>query len=417
MSAAGDSGLRRPFHVMAKPMGARCNLGCRYCYYLEKERAFYPAARVPRMDDRTLEGFIRAYIDAQPAEGDITFAWQGGEPTLLGLETFRRIVAWQRGHAPGRRIHNSLQTNGTLLDDAWGAFLREENFLVGISIDGPRLLHDPYRVDAAGHATWEKVRRGLRILRRHQVEFNTLTVVHRRNCRQPEEIYGFLLSEGARHLQFIPLVERKATPAELAAGLHHGAPDSTRLTPAADAAGAVSNESVPAGRFGAFLNAVFDRWVRHDVGRVFVQQFDSALSAWVGAGPTMCVFSERCGRALALEHDGGVYSCDHYVYPEHRFGVIPADSLAALANSPAAARLGEEKARLSSACLGCRHRFACHGDCPKHRFIAAPADGAPLSYLCGDYHAFFSHVAPTMERMAALLRAGRAPAEIMAGAR
>lgn len=400
---------------MAKPIGARCNLACKYCYYLEKERAFYPGAGVPRMSDATLERFIRDYIAAQPPDAEIDFAWQGGEPTLLGLETFRRIVAWQRAYAPGRVVNNALQTNGTLLDDAWGKFLRAENFLVGISLDGLRHLHDPYRIDAGGRPTWEKVMRGLRVLRRHRVEFNTLTVVHRRNSRHASAIYDFLVGEGSRHLQFIPLVERRPTAADTARGLHHAAPDASRLVSPAEAAAAVSGETVPPGRFGAFLNEIFDHWVRRDVGRVFVQQFDSALSACAGAGATLCVFQERCGRALALEHDGNLYSCDHYVYPAHVLGNIATASptaLAELANSPAVARLGEQKAALSARCRACPVLRYCHGDCPKHRFVAAPGDGAPLSYLCDDYLAFFRHINPTMERMTVLLRAGRSPSEI-----
>lgn len=418
MSALAPHAFRHPFHVMAKPMGARCNLACKYCYYLEKERAFYPETGVPRMSDATLERFIRDYIDAQPPTGEIHFAWQGGEPTLLGLETFRRIVAWQRAYAPGRVVQNALQTNGTLLDDAWGDFLHTENFLVGISIDGPRHLHDPYRIDAGGRPTWEKVMRGLRVLRRHKVEFNTLTVVHRRNCRHASVIYDFLVSEGSRHLQFIPLVERRPTAADSACGLHHAAPDETRLVSPGEAADAVSGETVPSGRFGAFLIEIFDRWVRRDVGRVYVQQFESAFSAQVGAGTTMCVFQQRCGRALAIEHDGTVYSCDHYVYPEHALGNIASaspHSLAALANSPAADRLGDLKADLSARCRSCPVLACCHGDCPKHRFVAAPGDGKPLSYLCDDYLALFTHLQPAMQRMASLLRAGRAPAEIMRG--
>ncbi len=257
--------------------------------------------------------------------------------------------------------------------------------------------------------------RGLRVLGRHKVEFNTLTVVHRRNCRHASVIYDFLLEQGSRHLQFIPLVERRPTPADSACGLHHAAPDETHLVAPEEASEAVSGETAPPGRFGAFLNEIFDRWVRRDVGRVFVQQFDSALSSCVGAGPTTCVFQERCGRALALEHDGTLYSCDHYVYPGHALGNIASaspTSLAELANSPAAAHLGYLKADLPARCRACAVLRYCNGDCPKHRFVRAPGDGKPLSYLCEDYLAFFRHIDPVMGRMTALLRAGRAPAEI-----
>lgn len=410
-----DDALRRPFHVMAKPIGARCNLECRYCYYLEKERAFYPDAGVPRMDDATLEAFVRDHIAAQPVDAEIHFAWQGGEPTLLGLDTFRRIVAWQRHHGPGRVIHNALQTNGTLLDDDWGGFLHEEKFLVGISLDGPRALHDAYRLDRGGRPTWEKVMAGLRVLRRHRVEFNTLTVVHRRNCRHPREVYDFLVSSGARHLQFIPLVERRADARDAARGLSHAVPGDPLHPPvsSAEAEFAASPHSLPPGRHGQFLRTLFDHWVRRDVGRVFVQQFESALNAWAVGEPTVCAHARRCGRAFALEHDGELYACDHYVYPGFSLGNLNRAPLARLANGAAADRFGAAKENLPARCVACPVRFACNGDCPKHRFVRAAEGEAPVSYLCGDYGRFFRHIDPAMRAMVALLAAGRPAAEIM----
>lgn len=408
--------LRRPFHVMVKPMGARCNLECRYCYYLEKERAFYPGPGVPRMDDATLEAFIRDHIAAQPADApEIIFAWQGGEPTLLGLETFRRIVSWQKHYGPGRVINNALQTNGTLLTDEWAEFLHAEKFLVGISIDGPRAMHDAYRLDAGGRPTWDRVMEGLRLLRRHRIEFNTLTVVHRRNCRHPREVYDFLVQSGSRHLQFIPLVERRAEACDTARGLDHAAPGDPHRAPvpSGESEFAASPQSLPPGRYGQFLRTMFDHWVRRDVGRVYVQQFESALSAWMGHGPTVCAHTRKCGRAFALEHDGELYACDHYVYPGFSLGNIGRAPLASLANGAAADRFGAAKEHLPSRCLACPVRFACNGDCPKHRFVRAGEGGPPVSYLCGDYGRFFKHIAPAMDQMVALLRAGRAPAEIM----
>lgn len=404
-----------PFHVMTKPIGARCNLECRYCYYLEKEPLLYPDQGVPRMDDETLECFVRDYIAAQPPGADVVFAWQGGEPTLLGLDFFKRAVALQKHYAGSRKIQNAFQTNGTLLDDKWAAFFRAEDFLIGISFDGPGRLHDQYRVDRSGRPTWDKVRAGLSALRRHGVAFNTLTVVNRRNCNHALDVYRFLVDAGSRHLQFIPLVERRPRAADLDRHLAHSAPPTgpQDLVAPENIAESVTPECAPPGGFGKFLRTIFDHWVRHDVGRVFVQQFDSTLSAVYGMGPTVCVHQPRCGRALALEHNGNLYACDHYVYPEYRLGNIRETPIAELANGPAAARLGDLKADLSEQCRKCPVRFACNGDCPKHRFVSTGLGRPGLSYLCEDYHGFFTHVQPAMRAMAELLKMGRAPSEIM----
>lgn len=405
----------RPFQLVAAPVGARCNLACKYCHYLEKERSLHPGGGPSRMDDCTLESFIRDYIAAQPADTEIHFSWQGGEPTLLGLETFRRIVSWQRHYAPDRVIRNALQTNGTLLDDAWGEFLAAENFLVGLSLDGPREMHDAFRLDAGDRPTWDRVMAGLKILRRHRVEFHTLTVVHRRNVRQPREVYDFLVHSGARRLQFIPLVERRADADETARGLRHGEPTCLpeHLVPAPEAEFFASAQSLPPGRFGQFLRTVFDHWVRRDVGRVFVQSFESALAAWAGAGPTQCAHTRRCGRAFALEHDGEVYGCDHYVYPGFSLGNLHRAPLAKIVEGAAAARFAAAKEDLPARCLACPVRFACNGDCPKHRFVRTAPGEPPVSYLCSDYGRFFRHIDPAMRAMTDLLRAGRPPAEIM----
>ena len=423
-AAATDSSSRpagspwaRPFHVMAKPAGARCNLACSYCFYLEKEPAYYPGAGVPRMSEATLDAYIRDYIASQPGE-EVTFTWQGGEPTLLGLEFYQRVVELQQHYAAGRRIANALQTNGALLDDAWGTFLARHGFLVGLSLDGPRALHDAYRVDRGGRPTWAKVMRGLRTLKRHRVPFNTLTVVHRRNYRQARDVYEFLVAEGSRFLQFIPLVERRARPADTAVRLDHAPPPAGPgdLVPPECAAEAAATECVPREGYGEFLCTVFDLWVRRDVGRVSVQQFDAALSAWSGLGPGLCIFAERCGRALALEHNGDVYACDHYVYPAYRLGNLHATPLADLGNGPAAARFGDAKADLPRVCRECPVRFACNGDCPKHRFVRAGAGEPGVSYLCPSYLRYFTHIGPAMQRMAALLQIGRPAADILGGA-
>ena len=399
---------------MAKPIGARCNLECTYCFYLEKEPALYPGAGVARMSEATLERFVRDYIAAQPG-GEVVFAWQGGEPTLMGVAFFQRAVALQRRYAGGRQVSNALQTNGTLLDDEWGEFLAREKFLVGLSLDGPRLLHDPYRVDRGGRPTWERVMQGLRLLKRHCVQFNTLTVLHRRNVRQPVEVYEFLREHGSGFMQFIPLVERRPEPAEAARGLEHGAPRSAggSLVPRERLEKTMAAECPPPEGVGEFLTKVFDHWVRRDVGRIFVQTFDVALSAWMGQGAPLCVFQETCGRALALEHNGDVYTCDHFVYPEHRLGNLHTTSLADIGHGAAAEKFGAAKATLPRVCRECPVRFVCNGDCPKHRFVS-PGEGEPgVSYLCPSYLRFFTHIGPKMEQMAALLRAGRAPAEVM----
>ncbi len=395
-----------PFHVMAKPTGALCNLGCRYCYYLEKER-LYPAGEAFRMSPAVLEAFVRQHIAAQPGP-EVAFTWQGGEPTLLGLDFFRQVVRLQREHAGARRVTNALQTNGTLLDDAWCAFLAEEGFLVGLSLDGPKRLHDAVRPDKGGHATFDKVLRGLALLRKHGTPFNTLTVVSSVNSGSPLEVYGFLKEVGSTHLQFIPLVERHPDAPARALGLDlAGPPEFSPSSP-------VTPETVTGEAYGAFLLAVFDEWVRHDVGRVFVQLFDVTLAGWAGLEPPLCVFRETCGDALVLEHDGSLFSCDHYVYPAHRLGSILETPLEELARGPAQAAFGQaKKDALPAYCRACEVRFLCNGECPKHRFLAAP-DGEPgLNWLCAGYKAFFTRTAPHFQAMAELLRRERAPAEIM----
>jgi len=401
---------------MAKPMGARCNLGCKYCFYLEKEPAYYPDAGVPRMSDGTLEAYIRDYLASQPGV-EVNFAWQGGEPTLMGLKFFETVVLLQDRYAAGRHVTNSFQTNGVLLDDAWGEFLARHGFLVGISIDGPRELHDAYRVDKGGRPTWASVMRGIRVLKRHRVQFNTLTVIHRRNYRQPAKVYDFLQEEGSGYIQFIPLVERRARPADREAHLDHAAPPTNAddLVPPDQAMEAAAPECPPREGYGDFLCTAFDRWVKRDVGRVFVQQFDVALNSWCGLSAGMCVFEERCGRSLALEHNGDVYACDHFVFPAYRLGNLHATPLADIGNGAQAAQFGEAKAKLPQICRECPVRFACNGDCPKHRFVSAADNEPGVSYLCPSYLKFFSHIDPAMRRMAALIRSGRTASEIMRG--
>lgn len=401
----GQSGAR-PFQVMAKPIGPRCNLDCGYCYYLDKA-AMYPAERRFRMTDAVLERFVAEYIAAQVAAGapEVWFVWQGGEPTMLGLGYFERIVELQaRFRTGGRPIRNALQTNGTLLTEAWARFLRRRDFLVGLSLDGPPALHDDHRRDPRGGATADRVLAALSLLRAHQVEFNVLTVVHRDNARRPLEIYRFLREQGVAFMQFIPAVERRAPGGGLA-----GPPTGPDLVPS------VTPWSVRPDDYGAFLSAIFDEWVRRDVGRVFVQLFDVLLGLWVGGPAALCVFGETCGEALVLEHNGDLYACDHYVYPEHRLGNIMERSLAELAASACQRRFGEDKRRtLPDSCLGCRYRFACNGGCPKHRFLTDPAGGSRgLNYLCAANRRFLDHAAPLFDAMADLVRRGAPAAAIM----
>lgn len=390
--------VRAPFHLLAKPSGPACNLDCSYCFYLKKN-ALFASASPRRMSDAVLEVFVREYIASQDT-AEISFAWQGGEPTLLGVPFFEKVVALQRTHAGGKRITNALQTNGTLLDDTWGRFLREHGFLVGLSLDGPRALHDRHRRDKNDGPTFDRVMAGLEVLQRHGVDYNLLTVVSSTNALHAAAVYSFLKHTGARFLQFIPLVERAVAPADDLAAV----PECGVATP----------ESVRPEQFGAFLSTVFDTWVQRDVGRVHVQAFDVALGQWLGLGSSLCVHAEECGTALAIEHNGDVYSCDHYVYASHRRGNIMTTPLGEIVWSDAQRAFGRAKsATLPAACRTCEWRFACHGGCPKHRF-AVTADGEPgLNFLCAGYRQFFAHIDPAMSRLAQLVRAGRPAAEIM----
>jgi serine-type anaerobic sulfatase-maturating enzyme len=419
---------RRGFHVLTKPIGPICNLDCKYCFYLEKEK-MYPGENQWRMSDAVLEEYVRQYIQAQPGQ-EVYFAWQGGEPTLLGVDFFRKAVALQKKFAGGKAVSNALQTNGTLLDDEWCQFLAAEQFLIGLSIDGPRELHDRYRVDKGQKPTFDRVMRGLELLKRHRVEFNTLTVVHRANSQQPLEVYRFLKSIGSEFLQFIPLVERVAPQDEKALGNDFaepplpfgsaGIPAGLNASLAARLAGkdagapSVTSWSVEAEQYGRFLCAIFDEWVRRDVGSIFVQLFDVALGNWMGLGSSLCVFAEKCGEALAVEHNGDLYSCDHYVYPKYHLGNLMNQNLGEMTRSPRQIKFGDDKFdSLPQFCRRCEVRFACNGECPKHRFIKTPDGEDGLNYLCPAYKRFFNHIDPQMKTMARLLQNGEAAARIM----
>jgi uncharacterized protein len=392
------------FHIMTKPIGPICNLDCTYCFYLEKEK-LYPDTRQWKMAPEVLERYIEQYIAAQPGN-EVQFAWQGGEPTLLGLDFFRNLVDLQQRHAGGKAIHNALQTNGTLIDDEWAEFLAEQRFLVGVSIDGPRELHDCYRVDKGQAPTFDRVMRGIGKLKTHRADFNTLTVVNRQNSQYPLEVYRFLKEIGSGFMQFIPVVERKtAEPAKDGLVL---------IQPSWDRTAEVTEWSVEPMAYGMFLARIFDEWVKKDVARHYVQQFDVALESWMGMEASLCVFRKTCGAALAMEHTGDVYSCDHYVYPENKLGNVMETDLAAMAASEQQRRFGNDKRdSLPRMCRTCDVRFACNGECPKHRFAITPDGEAGLNYLCAGYKYFFHHIDPYMQFMAKELRAGRPPANIM----
>jgi uncharacterized protein len=389
------AGAPPSFHVLAKPTGAICNLDCSYCFFLSKED-LYPGSEF-RMGDDLLTQYLRQLLESHHTP-EVTVAWQGGEPTMMGLDFFRRAVDLvARLARPGQRVEHTMQTNGTLIGDQWAAFLAEHDFLVGISIDGPRDLHDAYRVDKGGRPTFDRVIRGLEVLKAHGVRWNVLTTVHRANEDHGMDVYRFLRDDlGAEFVQLIPIVERPSTG---------GIPTGDQVT----------DRSVSPDGYGRFLTEVFEEWVRRDVGTVYVQMFDSTLASFANVPGSLCVHSETCGTAVALEHNGDLYSCDHFVEPDHLLGNIGEHHLLELIASPRQRAFGEAKRdSLPAYCRSCDVRFACHGGCPKDRFTSTP-DGEPgLHYLCRSYQDFFRHVDPAMRVMTAALRSGREAAEVMA---
>lgn len=374
---------------MAKPIGPICNIDCEYCYYLDKEQLF-PTGENFRMTREGLREYIRQLIASSPGP-QVDFAWQGGEPTLLGIDFFRQAVAFQKEFRPaGWRCSNAIQTNGTLLDDAWCQFLRAEQFLVGISIDGPAPLHDAYRVDKKGAPTHARVMEGLQLLQRHQVAYNVLCTVHAANSGHPLEIYRFFKEQGVQWLQFIPIVE------------HLGGDEA-------------SARSVSGRAYGTFLSVIFDEWSRHDIGRVFVQLFEECFSVWAGRPAGLCIFQETCGLGLAMEHNGDLYACDHFVTPAHKLGNIHLVPLEELVRSEEQVQFGLAKREtLPKQCRECEVRFMCNGGCPKDRFLLT-TDGEPgLNYLCEGYRAFFNHADASLRQLVALWRRGAPPDAMMA---
>jgi uncharacterized protein len=382
---------------MAKPTGATCNLNCAYCFFLGKE-SFYPGSNF-RMSDEVMESYVRQTIEAHSAP-EVIIAWQGGEPTLMGLDFYRRAVeAAKRYRKPGAKVQHTIQTNGILLDREWCEFLRENRFLVGISLDGPRELHDAYRRDKGGHGTFDRVVKAVRLMQRAKVDFNVLCAVNAVNSEHPLAVYRFFRDElEARYLQFIPIVERINGDGRTV--LQQG--------------GRVTDRSVKPERYGQFLIEIFDEWVRHDVGGVFMQTVDAVLDSWVYGLSSLCMFRPECGEGVAMEHNGDLYSCDHFVEPGYLLGNILRTPLTELVNSERQRRFGEDKsAGLPRYCRECRFLFECHGECPKHRFLVTPDGEAGLNYLCAGLRAYFGHVDPYMRMMAGLLSQGRPASQIM----
>jgi uncharacterized protein len=401
------------FHILTKPTGAICNLDCKYCFFLSKE-TLYPGSRF-RMTDEVLEAYVRQMIEGQSGP-QISLAFQGGEPTLMGLDFFRRAVGLARKYAPpNAQIEYSLQTNGTLLNEAWCDFFHEHNFLIGLSLDGPRAMHDAYRVDKGGGPTFDRVMRAARLMQERKVEFNILCTVHAANAPHPLEVYRFFRDEvRTQFIQFIPIVER-ATQASLPIANEGWGDRREGGRPLYTQSGSlVTERSVSAEQWGEFLIAIFDEWVRRDVGTVFVQMFDAALASWVGAGPALCIFAETCGDSLALEHNGDLYACDHFVEPDYYLGNISQEHMLELVASDKQRKFGTDKRdSLPRYCRECEVRFACHGECPRNRFIQTPDGEGGLNYLCAGYKAFFKHVDRPMRIMTELLRRQQAPAGIM----
>ncbi|GMQ93331.1 MAG: anaerobic sulfatase maturase [Acidimicrobiia bacterium] len=402
------------FHLLAKPTGPICNLDCEYCFFLSKEM-LYPGDRF-RMADEMLETYLRQLLDSHRSP-EVTVAWQGGEPTMMGLDFFKRSVDLvERLRKPDQRIAYSIQTNGTMIDERWATFFKEKGFLVGLSVDGPKPLHDAYRVDKRGLGSFDRVMRGWEALRDKDVDVNVLCTVHAANAEHPLDVYRFFRDDmGVQFIQFIPIVER-ATETVLPLANLGWSTSSNETRPLYVQAGShVTDRSVGPEAYGRFLIDIFDEWVSRDVGEVYVQMFDVALASWHGEPPGLCIFSETCGLALALEHNGDLYSCDHYVEPDYLLGNIVETPMIELIASDQQRDFGKAKRdTLPQYCLDCEVRFACHGGCPRNRFTTTPDGEEGLNYLCSGYKSFFNHVDRPMRIMSDLLRAGRAPAEVTA---
>ena len=392
----------KPLYVMLKPAGAHCNLACKYCYYLEKNK-LYPTAQRHLMSDEMLEQFTREYIEAQTMN-QVLFTWHGGEPLLRSIDFYRKALSLQQKYAGGRRIDNVIQTNGTLLTDEWCEFFAQNHWLVGISIDGPQPDHDHYRLTAAGKPSWKKVMQGIKLLKKHGVEWNAMAVVNADNANHPLEFYRFFKENGCQFLQFTPIVERLTR--------HE---DGRTLASLADKDEiSLSEASVTPEQWGYFLCAIFDEWVRKDVGKIFVEIFDCTLANWMGISPGICAYSKECGHAGVMEHNGDVYSCDHFVFPEYKLGNIRDHSLIDMLYGEQQQEFSRLKhSSLPRQCKECDMEFACHGECPKNRFMKDKYGDSGLNYLCPGYYHYYQHVAPYMDYMKQELMSQRPPSNIM----
>ena len=392
----------KPLYVMLKPAGAHCNLACKYCYYLEKNK-LYPTAQRHLMSDEMLEQFTREYIEAQTMS-QVLFTWHGGEPLLRSIDFYRKALSLQQKYAGGRRIDNVIQTNGTLLTDECCEFFAQNHWLVGISIDGPQPDHDHYRLTAAGKPSWQKVMQGIKLLKKHGVEWNAMAVVNAYNANHPLEFYRFFKENGCQFLQFTPIVERQTR--------HE---DGRTLASLADKNEIpLSEASVTPEQWGYFLCAIFDEWVRKDVGKIFVEIFDCTLANWMGISPGICAYSKECGHAGVMEHNGDVYSCDHFVFPEYKLGNIRDHSLIDMLYGEQQQEFSRLKhSSLPRQCKECDMEFACHGECPKNRFMKDKYGDSGLNYLCPGYYHYYQHVAPYMDYMKQELMAQRPPSNIM----
>ena len=392
----------KPLYVMLKPAGAHCNLACKYCYYLEKNK-LYPTAQRHLMSDEMLEQFTREYIEAQTMN-QVLFTWHGGEPLLRSIDFYRKALSLQQKYAGGRHIDNVIQTNGTLLTDEWCEFFAQNHWLVGISIDGPQPYHDHYRLTAAGKPSWQKVMQGIKLLKKHGVEWNAMAVVNAYNANHPLEFYRFFKENGCQFLQFTPIVERQTR--------HE---DGRTLASLADKNEIpLSEASVTPEQWGYFLCAIFDEWVRKDVGKIFVEIFDCTLANWMGISPGICAYSKECGHAGVMEHNGDVYSCDHFVFPEYKLGNIRDHSLIDMLYGEQQQEFSRLKhSSLPRQCKECDMEFACHGECPKNRFMKDKYGDSGLNYLCPGYYHYYQHVAPYMDYMKQELMSQRPPSNIM----
>jgi uncharacterized protein len=401
-----------PFGAVTKPTGAACNLACSYCFFLDKD-LLYPGPSQSMGEDQ-LQEYVRAFLDSQP-DGPVTFTWQGGEPTLMGLDFFRRAVEFgEEYRRSAQDVSHSFQTNGVMINDKWAQLLAENNFLVGLSIDGPKDIHDSFRVNKAGRGTFDQVVRGWRCLQRHGVETNILCTVHSANAERPHDVYRFFRDElGAKYLQFIPIVEH-LTREQLQTAQRTPQSGSNRTTLSSlQGEDAVTARSVKPLEYGTFLSAIFDEWSSVDIGRIYVQTFDSILSAMFGRY-TLCVNAPECGNALAVMNNGDVYSCDHFVEPDYLLGNVRKRTFQQMLTSPSQREFGRSKrTSLPVQCQRCPQLWACHGGCPKDRFAKTSDGESGLNYLCEGYSQFVEHIQEPMSVMADLLRRGRAPAEIM----